>query len=93
MTALFVQQEGVAKNSGLDPQACTQAESRNTPRTVLVFAGGYDVRLSENVEHLAELKALAIELGVADRVAFLTSFTDRCADEAVKTAKFGMVVV
>lgn len=89
-TALFLQQEGAASKLGNDPQACTPSDMRNSPRTVLVFAGGYDVRLSENVEHLAELKALAEDLGVADRVAFLTSFTDRWADEAVKKANGGM---
>ncbi|MEW5305498.1 MAG: hypothetical protein WDW36_008032 [Sanguina aurantia] len=47
------------------------------PRAVLVLAGGYDVRLAENVEHLAELQALAASLGITDRVAFLTSFSDR----------------
>ncbi|KAF8068371.1 alg2 [Scenedesmus sp. PABB004] len=42
----------------------------------LVVAGGYDARLPENREHLDELRALAAELGVAERVAFLPSFTD-----------------
>ncbi|MEW5318970.1 MAG: hypothetical protein WDW38_010148 [Sanguina aurantia] len=55
--------------------ACKPGAHR--PRTVLVLAGGYDVRLAENVEHLAELKALAASLRITDRVAFLTSFSDR----------------
>lgn len=42
----------------------------------LVVAGGYDPRLPENVEHLAELQALAEERGVAPAVRFLPSFTD-----------------
>ena len=42
----------------------------------LVVAGGYDTRLAENVEHLEELKAIVNELGLDDRVAFMTSFSD-----------------
>jgi hypothetical protein len=45
---------------------------------VLVVAGGYDVRLAENREHLAELQGLARELGVEQQVLFVPSFTDRC---------------
>lgn len=41
------------------------------------MAGGYDARLPENVQHLAELTRLAQELGLADRVLFLPSFADR----------------
>lgn len=43
----------------------------------LVVAGGYDPRLPENVEHLRELRELAAQLGLADRVRFLPSFSDR----------------
>ncbi|KAG1674119.1 hypothetical protein FOA52_015748 [Chlamydomonas sp. UWO 241] len=43
----------------------------------LVIAGGYDVRLAENREHLEELKAHAASLGLTDHVQFLPSFTDR----------------
>ena len=46
-------------------------------QAVLVIAGGYDVRLAENVEHLEELRARAAHLRLGDRVAFLPSFTDR----------------
>jgi alpha-1,3/alpha-1,6-mannosyltransferase len=42
----------------------------------LVLAGGYDPRLAENVEHLAELRAQADALGVGDAVTFLPSFGD-----------------
>lgn len=42
----------------------------------LVVAGGYDSRVRENVEHLEELRGLAEELGLAHRVAFLTSPSD-----------------
>jgi alpha-1,3/alpha-1,6-mannosyltransferase len=34
----------------------------------LVVAGGYDVRLVENVNHLEELRTLATTLGVAKHV-------------------------
>lgn len=45
---------------------------------VLVVAGGYDVRLAENREHLVELQQLADELGIRQQVLFVPSFTDRC---------------
>lgn len=43
----------------------------------LVLAGGYDARLAENREHLAELQQQARQLGVEEAVAFLPSFSDR----------------
>lgn len=55
----------------------------------LIVAGGYDVRLAENVEHLEELKALVEELHLEGRVVFMTSFSDEqrlallCACRAV----------
>ncbi|KAF3522009.1 hypothetical protein F2Q69_00051852 [Brassica cretica] len=39
----------------------------------LTVAGGYDERLKENVEYLAELKSLAEKEGVSNRVSFITS--------------------
>jgi alpha-1,3/alpha-1,6-mannosyltransferase len=38
-------------------------------------AGGYDARLAENVEHLAELRAAATAAGMAEHVTFVPSFT------------------
>ena len=46
------------------------------PLPSLVFAGGYDTRLPENVAVLSELKEEAATLGIASSVAFLPSFTD-----------------
>ena len=43
---------------------------------VLVIAGGYDPRLSENVEVHDELRARAQELGILDRVVFLRSISN-----------------
>ncbi|GMH44119.1 hypothetical protein BSKO_12053 [Bryopsis sp. KO-2023] len=43
----------------------------------IVIAGGYDSRLTENREHLQELRNKASHLGIAERVRFVTSFTDR----------------
>jgi hypothetical protein len=40
-----------------------------------LFAGGYDVRLRENVEVLEELKQLAKDSGVEEDVVFVPSFT------------------
>ncbi|KAF2072941.1 hypothetical protein CYY_005734 [Polysphondylium violaceum] len=42
----------------------------------LVFAGGYDPGLRENVEHLQELKKRAEELNLQDKVTFLCSIKD-----------------
>jgi alpha-1,3/alpha-1,6-mannosyltransferase len=42
----------------------------------LVIAGGYDARLSENVEYLQELGRMASSLKIRDRIVFLPSFTD-----------------
>ncbi|KAK1262271.1 hypothetical protein QJS04_geneDACA008726 [Acorus gramineus] len=39
----------------------------------LTVVGGYDKRLTENVEYLEELKSLAEQEGVSDRVKFITS--------------------
>lgn len=44
---------------------------------VLVVAGGYDVRLAENREHLKELQQLAQQLDIKQGVLFVPSFTDR----------------
>lgn len=44
---------------------------------MLVVAGGYDVRLAENREHLVELQQLAQQLGIQEQVLFVPSFTDR----------------
>ena len=56
------------------------------PNYVLVLAGGYDVRVSENVEHLEELRAKARELGVDSRVAFVRSYTNDQRFELLRTA-------
>jgi alpha-1,3/alpha-1,6-mannosyltransferase len=63
------------KGIGLAIQALSRLSL--DPQAVLIIAGGYDIRLAENREHLEELRALAASLGVEDRVWFLPSFTDR----------------
>jgi alpha-1,3/alpha-1,6-mannosyltransferase len=42
----------------------------------LVIAGGYDARLSENVQYLHELGRMASTMQVRDRIVFLPSFTN-----------------
>ncbi|XP_050400955.1 alpha-1,3/1,6-mannosyltransferase ALG2 [Patella vulgata] len=42
----------------------------------LIMAGGYDNRVTENVEHYQELKRLAKTLNLEDCVTFLRSFSD-----------------
>ena len=43
---------------------------------MLVIAGGWDPRVKENVEHEKELKDLADELKITDRVIFLKSISN-----------------
>eukprot|EP00056_Hartaetosiga_gracilis_P008442 m.120925 g.120925 ORF g.120925 m.120925 type:complete len:376 (-) comp12918_c0_seq3:2227-3354(-) len=43
----------------------------------LVVAGGYDVRLPENVEYFEELSEAATSLGVTDHITFIRSFSDK----------------
>lgn len=43
---------------------------------ILVVAGGYDPRLTENVEHHLELETLARKLNINDRTVFLRSITN-----------------
>ncbi|KAI8866395.1 UDP-Glycosyltransferase/glycogen phosphorylase [Ramicandelaber brevisporus] len=38
---------------------------KSHPATILVIAGGYDIRLSENIEHHRELEKLAASLGLS----------------------------
>jgi len=52
-----------------------ELQSRQT-RLHLVLAGGFDSRLAENVEHLAELRAEARQLGLEEHITFLPSFAD-----------------
>merc|ERR1719312_2236968 len=46
-------------------------------RARLVLAGGYDNRVTENVEHFKELVNLAQEHGVLDKIVFLKSPSDQ----------------
>lgn len=43
----------------------------------LIIAGGYDIRVRENKEHLEELKSLTRERGLSSGVFFFPSFSDR----------------
>ena len=42
----------------------------------LIIAGGYDLKLQENVEHCKELKELCCRLNLEDRVVFLQNISD-----------------
>lgn len=68
-----------AQGIGLAIESLRELRSRGPGYAAvrLVVAGGYDPRLAENVEHLAELRQLAERAGVADAVRFLPSFSDR----------------
>ncbi|KAK9831856.1 hypothetical protein WJX81_002186 [Elliptochloris bilobata] len=53
----------------------------------LAVAGGYDERLQENREVLAELKVLVATLGLTDRVRFLPSFSEHHREGLFHTAR------
>eukprot|EP00435_Cladocopium_sp_Y103_P046722 s864_g13.t1 len=61
------------KNVGLAIRTLAELPSELFAKTKLVLAGGYDERLPENVEHAAELEALAKSLGVAEHVVQMRS--------------------
>lgn len=50
----------------------------------LVIAGGYDIRVKENVSYLKELKLKASDYGIETQVKFLTSITDTEKVELLK---------
>ncbi|XP_046399115.1 alpha-1,3/1,6-mannosyltransferase ALG2 [Ischnura elegans] len=52
----------------------------------LVMAGGYDLRVTENIDHLDELIAHSKKLGVADKVIFLKSPSDHLKVGLLHTA-------
>ncbi|RYQ99483.1 hypothetical protein Ahy_B07g087417 isoform A [Arachis hypogaea] len=75
----------------------------HSPEASLTIAGGFDIRLKENVEYLEELKALAEREGVSNRIRFITSCstTERnallseclCVIYTPKDEHFGIVPV
>jgi alpha-1,3/alpha-1,6-mannosyltransferase len=70
------------KGIGLALMALHELQQRQPgSNAVLVVAGGYDVRLAENREHLVELQQLAQQLGIEQQVLFVPSFTDRCGHQ------------
>ncbi|KAL0229699.1 hypothetical protein PCE1_003267 [Barthelona sp. PCE] len=56
------------------------------PRAKLVLAGGYDVRVHENVEVHAELVEKTKEYDLEDRVFFYKSFSNEAKNALLKTA-------
>ncbi|KAM3929801.1 alpha-1,3/1,6-mannosyltransferase ALG2 isoform 1-T2 [Leptodactylus fuscus] len=53
-----------------------KVSSQDWEKIHLILAGGYDERVSENVEHYQELKQLAVTLDISNHVSFLRSFSD-----------------
>ena len=53
-----------------------QANEARKKNCVLVVAGGWDPRVTENIEVERELKQTATELGIIDNVAFLKSISN-----------------
>ncbi|XP_067678384.1 alpha-1,3/1,6-mannosyltransferase ALG2-like [Haliotis asinina] len=66
------------KNLGLAIEAFGQLTERHpdVKDNHLIMAGGYDERVTENVEHYLELRSLAEKLKLADNITFLRSFSD-----------------
>ncbi|RNF16245.1 putative dolichyl-P-Man:GDP-Man1GlcNAc2-PP-dolichyl alpha-1,3-mannosyltransferase [Trypanosoma conorhini] len=57
--------------------AAAAASNTNSKPPILVIAGGYDVRLAENVEYLKELQELSVRHGLTeDQVLFLQNISD-----------------
>lgn len=54
-----------------------EVSKANWERCVLIVAGGYDHRVTENVEHYDELVALATSLNIIDKCHFLKSPSDK----------------
>eukprot|EP00904_Undaria_pinnatifida_P012594 jgi/Undpi1/8465/HiC_scaffold_25.g10932.m1 len=52
----------------------------------LIVAGGYDERVSENVEHLQELRACAAKLGLTELVEFRTNVGDEERSQLLRRA-------
>mmetsp|Transcript_130660 Transcript_130660/g.377982 ORF Transcript_130660/g.377982 Transcript_130660/m.377982 type:complete len:444 (-) Transcript_130660:89-1420(-) len=74
------------KNVGLAIRAVAALPEELKRRTHLVVAGGYDERLPENVEHAAELEALAKELHVEKQVKQMRSVDDPTKAALLKRA-------
>ena len=78
------------KNVGLAIEALAvlrkgkRSERRALPQ--LIIAGGYDSRVTENVEYLKELKVLAAECGVEDLVSFAPSVSDAERNRLLQSA-------
>ena len=56
------------------------------PDLRLVVAGGYDVRVAENVEYRAELEALGRARGLGDRLSFECSVSEARRDQLLRNA-------
>ncbi|XP_023444564.2 alpha-1,3/1,6-mannosyltransferase ALG2 [Dasypus novemcinctus] len=69
------------KNLPLALEALVELRGRLTSqdwdRVHLIVAGGYDERVSENVEHYQELKNMVQQSGLGQNVTFLRSFSDK----------------
>ena len=70
------------KDIGLAIEALAQLPSS----AQLVVAGGHDEAVVENVEYLAELKALAAKLGLSERVSFMPSVSDKERNSLLQSA-------
>lgn len=52
----------------------------------LVIAGGYDLKVVENIEHRKELGELAEKLGVGEKTIFLTSISNELRKALLRNA-------
>ena len=69
---------------------CAHEKKKTKAIPNLVIAGGYDPRNVENVEHLAELKRLAADLGIDQYTTFAPSVGD---DERAQLLRSALCVV
>lgn len=54
-------------------------------RCQLIIAGGYDHRVTENVEHFDELNEMAAKLGITEKCTFLKSPDDKTKTQLIQT--------
>jgi len=64
------------KNLNLAIESFAQLPAKSREGMRLVMAGGYDPRVTENVQHYDELEALVDKLNLADHIHFLKSPSD-----------------
>lgn len=64
-----------------------KTDGKNLGKIHLIMAGGYDDRVTENIEHYEELVQISKELKIHDKVTFLKSPTDKVKVALLRAAE------